>query len=296
VSLWAALGAALWIATTAPAVDVAIVVSSHAGAFDSALRAAQIELGPRALLLDLSEGDASALAAQLAAAPVKAVLAIGPQAADFALADAAQRPVVHCLLPNAQRRGLDQQNVRGVPLTVDVKQVLASIHSALPLAKRVSVVFDPGESEASAARAAAEARAAGLFVRRQAVGRGAEVSAALNAAFQDSDVVWLLPDRAVSSSEALRYVMLQSFERKIPVVVSFEAHARQGALLAVVPDPVAHGRAAARLARLIADGTALNKLAAPETGALIIVNQRTARRLSIDLPEAFVARAATVIK
>jgi len=297
VSLWAAIGIGLCIAQAAPTgADIAIVVSSHAGAFDSALQAAVTELGPRAMVLDLASGDASALAGQLAASSVKSVLAIGPQAADFALADAGKRPVVHCLLPNAQRRGLDRPSVRGVPLTVDVKQVLTAIHGALPQAKRATVVFDPAESEDAAARAEAEARSVGLFVRKQAVGRGAEVSATLNAAFKDSDVVWLLPDRAVSSSEALRYVMLQSFERKIPLVVSFEAHARQGALLAVVPDPVAHGRAAAKLVRLIADGTAVAKLATPETGALIIINQRTARRLSIDMPDAFVASAATIIK
>jgi ABC-type uncharacterized transport system substrate-binding protein len=297
VSLIVVLGAALWIAGAAPAsTDIVVVVSSHAGAFDSALRAIEIELGPRAQVLDLSASDTGALAGQLAASPAKVLLAIGPQAADFALADPGKRPVVHCLLPNAQRRGLDQPTVRGVPLTVDVKQVLTAIHGALPKAKRATVVFDPVESEAAAARAEAEAHAAGLFVRKQAVGRGAELSSTLNAAFQDSDVVWLLPDRAVSSSEALRYVMLQSFERKIPVVVSFEAHARQGALLAVVPDPVAHGRAAAKLARLIADGTAVAKLVTPETGALIVINQRTARRLSIDIPDAFAAQAATVIK
>jgi ABC-type uncharacterized transport system substrate-binding protein len=79
-------------------------------------------------------------------------------------------------------------------------------------------------------------------------------------------------------------------------VVSFEAHARQGALLAVVPDPVAHGRAAARLAKVIADGTPPTKAPTPETGALFILNQRTARRLSIDIPDDFASKAASVIK
>jgi ABC-type uncharacterized transport system substrate-binding protein len=295
----ATLGALLCLAAVAPAPgepDVAIVVSSHAGAFESALNAAIAELGPRAQVLDLAAADTAQAAGTLARSSAKVVLAIGPQSADFALADAAKRPVVHCLLPNAQRRGVDQPGVRGVPLTVDVKQVVNAIRSALPRAKRATVVFDPAESEAAAIKAELEARSAGLFLRRQAVGRGSEVSAALTAAFQDSDVVWLLPDRAVSSSEALRFVMLQSFERKVPVVVSFEAHARQGALMAVVPDPVAHGRAAAKLARVIADGTPPDRAPTPETGALVILNLRTARRLGIDLSDGFVSKAASVIK
>lgn len=295
----AALCSALWVAAIAAAPagpDVAIVVSSHAGAFESALHAAEVELGPRAQVLDLSALDAAAAASVLARSPAKVVLAIGPQSADFALADAAKRPVVHCLLPNAQRRGMDQPGVRGVPLTVEVKQVVAAIRGALPRARRATVVFDPAESGAAAIKAELEARGAGITLRKQEISRGTEVSAALTAAFTDSDVVWLLPDRAVSSSEALRFVILQSFERKIPVVVSFEAHARQGALMAVVPDPVAHGRAAARLARVIADGTPPAKIAAPETGALVIVNLRTARRLSIDIPDDFTSKAASVIK
>lgn len=295
----AALSAALWIATIAVAPsgpDVAIVVSSHAGAFETALHAAEVELGPRALVLDLSTTDATVAAGMLARSSAKVVLAIGPQSADFALADAAKRPVVHCLLPNAQRRGVDQPGVRGVPLTVDVKQVVNAIRGALPRSRRVTVVFDPAESEAAASKAEFEARGVGLTLRKQAIGRGTEVSAALTAAFANADVVWLLPDRAVSSSEALRFIMLQSFERKIPVVVSFEAHARQGALLALVPDPIAHGRAAARLAKVIADGTPPAEVATPETGALVIVNQRTARRLSIDIPDEFTSKAASVIK
>ncbi|MBN2359680.1 MAG: hypothetical protein JXR83_09510 [Deltaproteobacteria bacterium] len=297
MSFWTALSTVLWIAGVAPAdTDVAVVISSHSGAFNSALQAAQAELGPRAEVFDLSAGDNSALANRLAMSSAKVMLAIGPQSADFALADAAKRPIVHCLLPHAQRRNLDRSTVRGVPLAVDVKQVLAAIADALPGARRITVVFDPAESERTVAQAEAAARTGGLTLRRLEVSRGAEVGTALKAAFRDSDVVWLFPDRAVSSSEALRYMMLKSFERKIPVVVSFEAHARQGGLLALVPDPVAQGRAAARLARLVADGTPITEVPAPEPEALIILNQRTARRLSINIPDAFANRAASVIK
>ena len=284
-------------AAHATSADVVVVVSSRTGAFGDALAAINRDLAGRALLIDISALGRQQAAVEIQASPAKVTLAVGPLASQVAYSAAPERPLVYCLLPNARRRGFnDKQNVRGVPLAVAPRELLSAVRSALPSARRVAALYDPGESEREIKRAKTDAKKAGLMLVPQPVASSAELSAAVERAFKRGDAVWLLPDRVVSSRESLRYNLLKSFEPQVPVIAAIEAQARQGAFMAVMPDPAAHGHAAAAMARAVADGVVLAEAAAPDTGVVTVINLRTATRMGLRVPDGALRTAGSVIK
>jgi len=288
-----------WVAAPAGATegDVVVVVSSSRGAFGEAQRAILKDLGNRATIFDISEMGRQKVAEALAASPAVVTLAVGPLATQVAHSAAADRPLIYCLLPNARRRGFEAKpGVRGVPLNVEPRAILSELRSALPSVRRVSALYDAEESGREVKRAVTEAKKIGVMLMPQPIGAGGELSRSIERAFKRSDAVWLLPDRAVSSRESLRYILLKSFEHQVPVVVSFDAYVRQGAFLAVMPDPASHGHAAATLARNVADGARIDGGETPQTGVVTVVNMRTATRLELRVPDGYVRSADNVIK
>lgn len=281
----------------APASDVIVVASSRSGAFGDALRGIEDELGNSTQLVDISALGRKKAAETLVASSAKVILAVGPLASQVAIAAVPERPLVYCLLPNAKRRGFaDNASAQGVPLAVSPYAVFSTIRSALPTARRVSALYDPAESAQDLKRAAADAKRAGIMLIPQPVASGAELSTAVERAFKRSDAVWLLPDRVLSSRESLHYILLKSFEQQVPVVAAFEAQARQGAFLAVMPDPRSHGRAAAAMARAVADGRRPGASDVLETGVTTVLNLRTANRMGLRVPDGFLRTAGEVIK
>lgn len=279
-------------ASAARAADVAVVVSSRSGAFGQALTEIERELGARAQVLDLSAMPRPQIAEQLTNPASKVVITIGPIATRFAVAAAPGKPTVYCLTSS----GGNGAALSGIPLDVSAEQVFKQLRAAVPKAKRIAAIYDPAESEARVQAARGVAKALGFELRLHPLAERAQASRTVSETLTDADAVWLLPDRALSQRETLQYLLVQAMERRVPVISSFEAVARQGALLAVVPDPGDHGRAAARMARALLEGSSVSDLAQPAVASRTLVNLRTAERIGIKIPDAVLAQAHTVIR
>jgi ABC-type uncharacterized transport system substrate-binding protein len=293
VKCWAlAIASLCAVAAPARAADVGVVVSSRSGAFGLALTEIERELGARAQVFDLSSAPRAQIAEQLASPAFKVLLTVGPIATRFAVTAAPGKPTVFCLTAG----GGGSSALSGIPLDVSAEQVFGQLRAAVPRARRVAAIYDPAESEARVQTARAVARAHGFELRLHPLAQREQASRTVSETLSGTDAVWLLPDRALAQRETLQYLLVQAMERRVPVISSFEAVARQGALLAVVPDPVEHGRAAARMARAVLDGSAVDSLARPAVASRTLVNLRTAERIGIKIPDAVLAQAHTVIR
>ncbi|MFH1810765.1 MAG: ABC transporter substrate binding protein [Pseudomonadota bacterium] len=277
----------------ARAADVSVVVSSRNGAFGQALAEIERELGrDRVQVFDLSSAARAQLADEILGAAPRVLITVGPIATRFAAKNLPQQPTIFCLTVAAARTGPGT----GVPLEVSADEVFRHVRAAVPRARRLSAIYDPTESGAQVEVARAAAKRHGLELHLHPLANRQQASRTVSEALQDADAVWLLPDRSLSQRETLQYLLVQSMEKRVPVITSFEAVARQGALLAVVPDPVEHGRAAARMARAMLDGAAADKVAAPAVATRTLVNLRTAERIGIKIPDAVLAEAHAVIR
>ena len=251
------------------------MVSSDQPAFAEAAKAALEALGSSAELLRADDSARERLAS------ASVIVAVGPLADRIVSAAAGSRSrVVECLTPKATAaRSLS------VPLRPSASEVTSLVKVLLPTTHKLAV-FAPAALQAEVSQSA---RDAGLEASFPAADEafGSAVDRLVDAA----DVVWIADLSAVPNGGAALVIKRATDARKM-VVGPNRGTVQQGAFFAVVPDPVAHGRAAGAAALRLLKGEDVTSLAPPS--GRIVVNGALARTLAVKLPPALQRRTETV--
>jgi hypothetical protein len=272
--LLAAVSLASGLASASAAAQKIAVVASDQPAFAEAARAAVDAIGADAVLV---RADDSANDAVLSAAVTVAVGPLAERLVAGILPKGSHE--VACLVPRAA-------NAVAVPLRPSVTEVLSLIKIAVPNARTVGVFPASGTT---AAEVEAAARGLGLSV---VTPRSDEAFAsATDRLVTTSDVLWIEDSSAVPNG-GTAVVVKRASDSKKPVLGPNRASVLAGALFAVVPDPVAHGRSAADAALRLARGEDVVGIPPPE--GRIVLNQALARTLGIKLPASMAKRIETV--
>lgn len=223
------------------------------------------------------------------AAGARLVVALGADAAQQVALASAGLPVLVALDPYAQTH----EGTTVLSPYADPAAQLRVLREALPNAKRVGLLYNPAQSRELALRYSEVASKAGLTVSRAEVTDERTVGPLARALLGRVDVLWLLPDSTVVTSETFPFLVQRSFEVKVPLVGFSESLCRAGALFALEVSPTELGqRAAAAAQRLLAGGAASPE---PNAGSLCL-NARAASLLGLRLPEALRARATLLIQ
>lgn len=227
---------------------------------------------------------------QARAEGARLIVALGSDAAEQVAAANAGLPVLVTLDPSTQPAPAGTTVL--FPYADPTAQ-LRVLREALPNAKRVGLLYNPGHSRALATRYAEAATRAGLTVSRAEVTDARTVAPLARALLGRVDVLWLLPDATVVTAETFPFLVQRSFEAKVPLVGFSESLCRAGALLALEVSPTELGqRAAAAAQRLLSGAPAAEE---PNLGNLCL-NARVASLLDLRLPEALRARATLLIQ
>jgi len=201
-------------------------------------------------------GGREAAARFLVSHPVDLILAIGGKALSFA-DRFRQIPLVYTMVPDAGSRLVFHDRAAGVPFSVPPRRWVEVTERCLPRARRIGVVFSPGETGGFVREARALSRVQGM----QIVGTGArsarEVRARLEELRGQIDVLWMLPDLRVLTPQTAEAMLRFSMEERVPVVTFAEKYLRRGAMIALVPDYRRMGEAAAALAERLLRGGSL---------------------------------------
>jgi putative ABC transport system substrate-binding protein len=229
---------------------------------------------------------------QARATGTRLIVALGADAAQqVALANPGV-PVLVTLDPYAQPR----EGTTVLSPYADPAAQLRMLREALPQAKRVGLLYNPAQSKALAERYSEVAAQAGLTVSRAEVADARAVATLARALMGRVDVLWLLPDSTVVTSETFPFLLQRSFEVKVPLVGFSESLCRAGALLALEVSPTELGQHAAKAAqRLLAGASTAATAGEPNLGSLCL-NARAASLLGLRLPEALRARATLLIQ
>ncbi len=246
-ALAVALVSGAWQASAAtPRPTVAILKSSTLAPFELATEALTASLRqavpqPEILTFDL-EGDAAkapaVLQAMYAAAP-RVIVTVGSLATSVALADESPIPVVFSMVLYPKASGFQsspRRSVTGVSLDLPLEAQFAALHRLLPAAKKVGVLFHPGETGAIAAAAASAASASGLTLVAREVGDAGEAVGALGTLMEEVDAVWAIADGHVFTPQTTPALILAALRRRIPLIGLSTAHVRSGALAALYCD------------------------------------------------------------
>ena len=107
-----------------------------------------------------------------------------------------------------------------------------------------------------------------------------------------SDAILLLPDVSLLTATALEEVYLLSFRKGIPIMGVSEKHVRQGALLALVFDPLSVGRQIGEIASQAVSGKDIGNIPpSPPRRFGLHLNTDTAKRMGISLTAELVRKA-----
>lgn len=107
--------------------------------------------------------------------------------------------------------------------------------------------------------------------------------------------ILLLPDASLLTAAAMEEAYLLSFRKNIPLLGISERHVKEGALLALVVDPVTVGKQIAESAsRAIKHGSLGQPPPSPPRKFDLYLNTGTARKMGISLPDDFIRMAKKV--
>ncbi len=274
----------------ASAEEVVVVRATDLPGYRAVERSFLEALGRPARAVLLAPGD---IGTQLAATASNStlVLAIGPDAA-AAAAKLKGPKVLYALVPRPARLGLE--HLPGIPMEPSAGRQLRALRSVLPRARRIGVVFNPAESAELISERSSAAEAAGLTLVRAEAASPAQVADALRMLLPKVNVLWLLPDPTVVSSDTMRTLLASAASAKVPILGFTEVQARAGALIAVEGQHDDMGRKAAAAARKLLAGGGPIVAESPE-GALFL-NARTAQALGLEFSDAARAKAARVFE
>ena len=209
------------------------------------------------------------------------VLAIGMEALSLAKT-IKDIPMVYLMVLNPQTVLADEDNVTGVSMHIPPEKHLMVLLETLPSTHTIGFLYDPDRS----GRFVEEARQAAAKMQVQLVAREIHDSRQAPSLVMDMkdtiDVFWMLPDLTVINPETVEFLLLFSFQNKIPLFTFSEKYVEMGAFLSMDIDAFDMGRQAGEMALEILAGQNVEKMKqAYARKAIITTNTLIAGKLGI---------------
>ena len=183
-------------------------------------------------------------------------------------------------------------NVTGVSNAQPVKPILQLVERLKPGARRIGLVYNPGEanSDFTARRVDAAAAQLGLTVVKAPVSTSAEVQAAAQSLVGRVDFIAVISDNTAVS--ALEAVVKVCEENAIPLLAGDTDSVRRGAAIGYAFDYEDLGRRAGHQAAAILTGTPVKEIPVEFSRDLkLSVNQRAAEKQGLIIPADVLAEA-----
>ncbi len=246
-------------------------------------------------------GTAAQIARKFIGAKPDVIVAIATPSAQSVVAATKNIPVVFTAVTDPVAAQLVKSwdpsgtNVTGVSDELPLDQQIALIKQVAPQAKRVGVVYNPGEANS---RVVVEQMkkllpASGLSLVEAAAPRTVDVSAAGRSLIGKVDVLYTGTDNNVVS--AYESMVKVGAEGKLPLIAADEASVKRGAVAALGVNYYDLGRQTGKIVVRILNGEKPGAIA-PQRGEKLetTINPAAAKQQGVTLPQALIDRAKTV--
>lgn len=249
--------------------------------------------------------NAAAIARKFASEKVDIVVAIATPSAQACVQVITDRPVVFSAVTDPVGAGLIKQmgrndsNVVGVSDMVPVSTHLKLIKTVLPNAKRVGVLYNPGEANSVTLTNMAKAAASslGLTIVDMTGTNASEMVAAVNSIGPDVDVIYIGTDNTAAAS--MQAIGTAALRLKKPIVAADIDIARQGGLIGFGFDYFQVGVETGKLVVEILKGKKPSELESHLIGPeslLLFVNLDLMKELNVSIPQEIINRANILVQ
>jgi putative ABC transport system substrate-binding protein len=275
--------------------DVVIVKGHALAPYDKAIKGFNSACGCTISEIVSSEMDDASVVREIRRIKPRVIFAVGAQALS-AVKEIKTLPVVYAMVPNPQPLLSDKENVYGVSMNIAPELYFNELKKILPGANRIAVLYNPAKTGHYVDKAAAAALPLGITLITREVSAARDVPAVIQDIKDELQVLWLLPDSTVITPETIEYLLFFSFESKVPILAFAQKYVQMGALMSLGIDDYETGRQAGEMAKQVLAGRAPHNVAGgvPPQKAVLTINIRSARKMSIPLSEEVVGRAKIV--
>lgn len=201
-------------------------------------------------------------------------------------------PVSTKLVPSMDKAG---KGITGVSDMPPVADQVALIQEILPKAKKIGVLYNPGEANSVAVLELFEkALPKGMTMVRATAANMIDVTAAAKSLVGNVDAIYIPNDNTIVA--ALEALIKVTSSNGIPLFCADPESVKQGCLAAVTHSQYGLGRQTGKMVAKVLKGTDIQTLP-PETPAEVelSLNQNVASALKITFPDTAVKRAKYVI-
>jgi putative ABC transport system substrate-binding protein len=196
------------------------------------------------------------------------------------------KPIVYSMVSNPQSMLSNEDHITGVSMNIAAKDQLSEFLKIHPKAKKIGLIYDPGETLYLYRDVQAAAYLLGITLIARDVHSPTEVPSAIRELKNKIDAFYMLPDMTVISHESIKYLMTFSLENSIPIITFSDNYVKQGALMSLNIDAFDIGRQAGEMAKSILGGKDVRYIQrATPRRAILSINLRVAQRLGIHISE-----------
>lgn len=249
--------------------------------------------------------NAVAIARKFASEKVDIVVAIATPSAQACVQVITDRPVIFSAVTDPVGAGLIKQlgkndsNVVGVSDMVPVSTHLRLIKTVFPNAKKVGVLYNPGEANSVTLTniAKAAAPALGLTIVDMTGTSSSEMVTAVNSVGPDVNVIYIGTDNTAASS--IQAIAAAALRLNKPIVAADVDIARGGGLIGFGFDYFQVGVETGKLLVEILKGKKPSELESHLLGPdslLLYINLDLAQQLKVNIPKELVDRANIIVQ
>lgn len=272
---------ALSLASSSWAYEAVVLKGADVKPYDDALTGFKSACDCSVTTLTASGSKKGAITSKIKRLHPDMVLAIGMDALSI-VRSIRDRPIVYVMVPPPLSHAPKESNISGVSMYISPSKYLASMTRLFPAARKIGLVYDPKSSEAYVREALKAAAARGMDLVAKKADTAAAVPSVMDS-FKDIDIFWMLPEVNLLNSATVDYILLFSFEKRVPVFTFSKKYVDMGAAAALVVDPFDMGAQAGAIARKLEGGGVSGPRRVDANVSGVLVNRKVLDKLGIRL-------------
>ncbi|MEJ2696222.1 MAG: ABC transporter substrate binding protein [Candidatus Sulfobium sp.] len=190
-------------------------------------------------------------------------------------------PVIYVMVPAPLSDG-EGRNISGVSMYISPAKYLDAMTRLFPGAKRIGLVYDPNNSDAYVKEAMREAAARGIELVAEKAETSGSVPSLMDSLKERIDIFWMLPEPGLLNSATVDYMLLFSFESKVPIFTFSKKYVDMGAAAALTVGSFDMGAQAGAISKRLHEAGAPGQIRVDARVSGIIVNSKVLRKLGIE--------------
>lgn len=241
----------------------------------------------------MTEAESSDILRKVHETGTVAVFAIGMDALNLARS-VRDIPVIYAMVPNSLTLSSGPKSLSGVSMYIPPDRYIGSILDVFHGARRIGVIYDPRNSEAYVREALQSAQGRGAELVPRKASRPSDIPALVDSMKDKIDVFWMLPDTTVINPETVKYLLLFSFQNKVPIFTFSKKYVEMGSTAGLYTVPFDIGVQAGEIARKLVAEKNPKTIRTDARRTVLAVNTKIIKKFGIGVRDDILNKAEHV--